>query len=1186
MSDLASLDNVIKKLELLNTLKDYKVIYDELKNVTNAYHFFERVSGKKPWSIQKTWIKRVLKGLSFSIVAPTGVGKTFFGSVMCLYLAKNNKRCYIVLPTTPLVDQVFNRIQPMIENNDDLKAIRVVAYHSNLTKTEKEERVERIKNGDFDILITTTQYLAKNFEYLKAYTFDFIFVDDVDAILKASKNIFRVLSLIGFNDKTIDMAVDLIKAKTRYHKLLISKKGQKDYEVSSVANMIKSLSQSIIQWKRRKKVGQLVVSSATSKPRGKKVLLFRELLGFQIGSIGEGVRKIYDYYLEVDENKYDEELIKLTKGLLGDGGIIFVPKDKGIEEAERVANVLRSIGFSAEAYHAQKKGDILTRFRQKEIDILVGVAIHQGLLVRGIDMPERVKYVIFLDVPHHTISLKTEKIPPISLLFVVKILAEATENKEIKDMLKRMRALLKSLEPASIKLLKDAVLNDKPLQGYLEKVRTQILDISRKCFSLLSQPLIQRQLRMYPYARILHEADGFTIIIPDVDTYIQASGRTSRLYPGGVTTGLSIILTPHINLVSGLRKQLSWRYEQAVIKEYHETEITDLIEKINSERKIVAGILEGKYEGTFVDPVKSALLIVESPNKAKTIANFFGKPTIRPLENIKVYEVSTGDFLLNIVATKGHMFDLVNKTGIHGVERINGRFTPVYGTIKRCSSCGAQFVDGTKCPKCGSTEIKDAKSIVNEIINLAKEVDITFLGLDPDIEGEKIAWDVFNIIAIAYPEVKRMEFHEVSKTAIHNGLHTPRNLDINLVKAQLVRRIEDRWLGYELSRVLWDKFNKTNLSAGRVQSTVLKWIITRYNDWQRTLHYFYKLNLGQISILLDFPEDKTLSDAAKREKELKSTQATVVSVEQNIRTINPLPPYSTDTMLADATRVLKLSADTIMKLAQDLFESGLITYHRTDSTRISTQGFKIAKDYITDTYGSSLYFPRQFGHGGAHECIRPVRPINAKQLVELMREGVISNTKLTPNHLSLYSLIFRRFMASQMTVAEGKYQVAKLQILDKEIRIEGLLELTKEGFTVEYNLHLPLKVKPLNPSQTFSVVKVKKWRSSQTRLYTQAELIKEMKEKGIGRPSTYAVIIQKLFARGYIEEKNGKIRPTLLGTRVGNFLSTHYYDLVSEEKTRNLYEKMNRVETNEADYQEILNDTFNELKEKIPKAFQ
>jgi len=801
-------------------------------------------------------------------------------------------------------------------------------------------------------------------------------------------------------------------------------------------------------------------------------------------------------------------------------------------------------------------------------------------------MPERVKYVIFLDVPHHTIPLKTEKIPPTSLLFVVKILAEATGSKDLKDMLKRMRNLMKSLDPSSIRLLKDAILNDKPLKGYLEKIKKEILEASKNCLSLLNQPLIQRQLRMYPYARVLHEPDGFTIIIPDVDTYIQASGRTSRLYPGGVTTGLSIILTSHINLVSGLRKQLSWRYEQAVIKEYNETEITDLIKKIDSERKIVADILEGKYEGTFVDPVKSALLIVESPNKAKTIANFFGKPTIRPLENVKVYEVSTGDFLLNIVATKGHMFDLVNRAGIHGVEKINGHFIPVYGTIKRCNNCGAQFVEGNKCPKCGSPDIRDAKNVVNEIINLAKEVDITFLGLDPDIEGEKIAWDVFNIIAIAYPEVRRMEFHEVSKTAIHNGLHTPRNLNINLVKAQLVRRIEDRWLGYELSKVLWDKFNKTNLSAGRVQSTVLKWIINRYNDWQKSLHYFYKLNLGQISILLDFPEDKTLSDATKREKILKNTQATVVSVEQSIRTINPLPPYSTDTMLADATHVLKLSADAIMKLAQDLFESGLITYHRTDSTRISTQGFKIAKDYITDTYGTSLYFPRQFGHGGAHECIRPVRPIDAKRLIELMREGVISNAKLTPNHLSLYSLIFRRFMASQMTVAEGKYQVAKLQILDKEILIEGLLELTKEGFTVEYNLHLPPKVKPLNPNQAFSVIDVKKWRSSQTKLYTQAELIKEMKEKGIGRPSTYAVIIQKLFARGYIEEKNGKVRPTLLGTRVGNFLSTHYYDLVSEEKTKTLYEKMNKVETNEVDYQEILNDTFNELKEKIPNAFQ
>ena len=352
---LSGLEKVIEKLDLLHTLKKYKKFYDELKSETSAYSFFEHVSGKKPWSIQKTWIKRILKGLSFSIVAPTGVGKTFFGNVISLYLAKNGKRCYIALPTIPLVNQVYAQMKSMIEKYGELENIRILSYHTNLPKLEKEERLEKLKNGEFDILITTSQYLARSFEILSAFIFDFFFIDDVDAILKASKNILRVLTLIGFDEKAINAGVDLIKAKTQYHKLLVRKRGKTDPEVESVAKQINALSQFIVQWKKNKKLGQLNVSSATSKPRGKKVLLFRELLGFQIGSVGEGVRKIYDYYLEVDESKYDEELIKLTKGILRDGGIIFVPKDKGIEEAERVASVLRSIGFSAEVFTQEKR---------------------------------------------------------------------------------------------------------------------------------------------------------------------------------------------------------------------------------------------------------------------------------------------------------------------------------------------------------------------------------------------------------------------------------------------------------------------------------------------------------------------------------------------------------------------------------------------------------------------------------------------------------------------------------------------------------------------------------------------------------------------------------------------------------------------------------------------------------------
>lgn len=1188
--------------EYERNLNDKKIIFDQLKKenklinfdknvvfkiaqIDESIRFFKKVTNREPWSIQRTWIKRLLKGYSFSIVAPTGVGKTFFGSVMSLYLAKNNKMCYILLPTIPLVDQVSELLNSFIAKCDDLKNIRIITYHSNLSKRVKNENSEQIKQGNFDILITTTHYLATNFEILKQLKFDFVFVDDVDAILKTSKNILRVLMLIGFDKEIIQNAMKLIDAKIKRAKLL-SKRNKNNAEISSIEKMIETLKSKIKLWKNNHHIGQIIVSSATSRPRGKRVYLFKELLGFQIGGISEGIRKIHDFFLIAKEHEYDTILINVLKSYFYDGGLIFIPRDKGISEAERIAKLLRLSGFKAEAYHAEKKESLLKAFRDKELKILVGVAAPQGLLVRGIDMPERVKFAIFLDLPRYIVPLKSDRIPPTLLLHVMKIIGEATGNKEIKEIMQKLVNKIRSIDTNALRLLKNAIISDEPVTGFIEKLKVEFINAAQYCISLLHDSIVQKQLEEYPYAKIICESDGFTIILPDVDTYIQASGRTSRLFPGGVTTGLSVIITQHQNLINGLKRQLGWRYENVNMIQFNDDEIKTLVNEIENERILVAKILAGDLPGEFKDPIKSAVLIVESPNKARTIANFFGKPAVRDFKSMKVYEVSTGDLLLNIVATKGHIFDLVNTVGLHGVEKENNSFIPVYSTIKRCLACGKQFVEGNKCPRCGNDNLTDALDLVRRLMDLITEFDICFLGLDPDVEGEKIAWDVYNIISMGMNNnIKRMEFHEVSKTAISNGLHNPRNINTNLVKAQIVRRIEDRWVGYELSRVLWDKFNKKGLSAGRVQSAVLMWIIDRYHKWIDTLHYYYRLLFNNFSVIVDYPMDKNTTQAIEREKKLKSLELEVLTVEKIQKTIQPLPPYTTDTLLEDATSFLKIPASDVMKLAQTLFECGLITYHRTDSTRVSPQGLKVAKDYILDKYGNELYSPRKFGLGGAHECIRPVKPIDGDKLKDLIHDGIIKNPSLTRKHIMLYDLIFRRFIASQMPPSEIEYQIAKIKIDEKEVTYEGLIDFIKQGFAREYKLHLPKKVVALNKAQKLRVNDVIKWKSSPYKLYTQAEIIREMKEKSIGRPSTYAIIIQKLFERNYIIEDKGKIRPTQLGIQVEEFLRTYYRDLISETRTRALYEKMDMVELNKIDYQKVLHETYDEIVRKVSNAF-
>lgn len=1175
---------IIKYLKENGTLKKYDDHIKLFLRANDVYEFFKKVTGKRLWSAQRTWAKRLLLGYSFSISAPTGVGKTFFGSVISLYLAKRmKKKVYIILPTTPLVIQVAKNILSIIESNKHyLSSIRLISYHHELPKKEREDAISHIESGDFDILVTTAQFLSKNFEILRKNHFDLVFVDDVDAVMKSSKNIDRLLMLIGFTEEIIEKAFTIIDSKIRLARLILQKNNhQSDKRLTQLKDEINKLEKEIEKWKRKNKLGQLVIASATARPKGKRIRLFKELLGFQVGGVGEGVRKIFDAYKTVTQDKYDTLLLELTKKL-GTGGLVFVSKDLGVDEAERIAKLLSDAGFKAEAFHAEKKKTLIDAFASGEIDILVGVAFHHGLLVRGLDLPARVRYAIFYEIPRHIVSLASERITPSSLLAIMGIIADATGDKELEKRRLQLSDKLRRLEPQAFTLLTKAIVNDEPVEGYLKKLKEEILENASYCISLLKNPEISKKVREYPYVKlIMSEDETFTIIYPDVDSYIQASGRTSRLYPGGVTTGLSIIITSDEYLINGLRRQLIWRYEHCDLVPLEELNLDEVIKKIDEDRAKVRAIYEGKEEAEFIDPIKSAILVVESPNKARTISNFFGRPTIRRFDNGLVYEVTSGDFVLNVVATKGHMFDLTveGEQLLCGVENHNGYYIPVYDTIKRCKKCGTQFVlSEKKCPKCGSTDIIDAKDTVMRLQNLAREVDVVFLGADPDVEGEKIAWDTQNIVALLTNDIRRMEFHEVSKFAIDNGLKNPKSIDINLVKAQLVRRIEDRWIGFELSKKLWERFKDNTLSAGRVQSAVLRWIIDRYFKWKETLHYYYRIYTDAFDFVVDFPSVKDKKDAEELRNSLISEKVKVQSIQIEERDIKPLPPYTTDTMLSDATSILKMSAATVMQLAQDLFESGLITYHRTDSTRVSAHGIKVAKDYITDKFGEDEFVARSWGAGGAHECIRPVKPIDPMQLAELIREGIL-NVRLTSQHFQLYGLIFRRFIASQMKEARIMHQKAKVKVRDKTVEIEGMIGFVKnfEGFTKVYTLHLPKQMSKLQEGSELSIKEIRMWLGSPYELYTQAEIVREMRTKGIGRPSTYAVIIKKLFDKKYIHEVNGRIKPTPKGITVGTYLVENYFDLISDERTKALYEKMDKVETNEADYQQILRETYNEI---------
>jgi len=1162
-----SAERIARALEESGNIKDWARVVKLEKKCREAEEKFLRATGFSVWSAQRSWIKRVLKKQSFSIVAPTGMGKSVFGTFASLLMALENKRSYILVPTTTLVTQTLRRIQDFaVRLNAD---VPIVAYHSSMNSREKHTALEKINSGQYSVLITSTQFLAKNFELLSNQRFHFVFVDDVDAFLKASKNVERVLTLIGFPDYILETAWELLNFRTQMARYLLDnqtdKKGGtsgRSEKIEEIIKHIEYLEEKIENFKKTNETGLLVVASATAKAEGDRVRLLRELLGFEIGSGKSSLRNVVDTYVTIEHDILEQLSSIVSK--LGKGGLIFVPVDQGTELAQEIAKHLNQKGVSAGVVVHSEKKDI-ERFEKGELDVLVGVATYYGLLVRGIDLPHIVRYVVFTGVPKFKFNVELERPDILKLMSVLEDLIDLLTGSEEKKA-ERYIEFLKGLASRERIHPKEAL---------------KLEEIANFIFKLFEKPDFIAKLGESKFLSVERNGNRLCVKIPDVRTYIQATGRASRLFVGGVTKGLSVIMLDDEKLLKGLTRHMRWYYPEFNLIPLADVDIGSLMHEIDTDRKRVRDIMESKVTEHTRDLVKSSLFIVESPNKARTIASFFGQPTRRKVGNVLTYEVTAGDKIITIVATGGHVVDLVTNEGYHGVlvTKKDGisRFYPVYDTIKRCRSCGYQFVDAQDplvCPRCGAENIVNSADTLKALIELASEVDEVLIGTDPDIEGEKIAWDVANTLKPYAKTIKRTEFHEVTRHAIIKAINEAREISLPKVEAQLVRRIEDRWIGFGLSQKLWKTFKNNRLSTGRVQTPVLGWIIERYNK-------FLKEKVETVVVFLE----NGVKLSAELEPDFKPTledgEVFVSAVKLEERELQPPTPYITATLLRDASQI-GFPADYAMNLAQDLFETGLITYIRTDSTHVSNVGVEIAKEYISEKHGIEYFFPRKWAGEGTHECIRPTRPIDAIKLQQLLQTKTLTTSqKLSPDHLKLYEMIFRRFIASQMTPTQVLFQEAVLSTKELTFEYKGYLQIIKHGWNLILPLNIP-KVVKLYEGNQIKIASVKRWFSPKYQLFSQGDVVELMKERKIGRPSTYSKIVKVLLERLYVTEtkKRGKLIPTELGVKVYDYVSKKFAQLVSEERTRQLEAEMDLVE-NGADYQAILNEIYLELKNMV-----
>ncbi len=560
----------------------------------------------------------------------------------------------------------------------------------------------------------------------------------------------------------------------------------------------------------------------------------------------------------------------------------------------------------------------------------------------------------------------------------------------------------------------------------------------------------------------------------------------------------------------------------------------------------------------------SKLIIVESPSKIKTVKKTLGSG-------------------YNVMASKGHVRDLPkSKLGID----VEHDFKPQY------------------------INMSDKKDLIKELKEAAANSDGVLLATDPDREGEAISWHLAQILALDMNEANRVAFNEITESGIKAGIAEPHKINLDLVDAQQARRVLDRIVGYKLSPFLWKKV-KSGLSAGRVQSVALRLIVEREREIEKFNSEEYwsvdaKLMSGRKSFsakLFGFADGKKIEVIKSGEeaegivKALENASYTVTELKKGTRSRQPAPPFSTSTLQQEASRKLGFTGQRTMRIAQQLYEgvdihgigaTGLITYMRTDSLRISEEARAAANAFITKRYGESYlppkprYFKTKSGAQDAHEAIRPTA-------VTLTPEQV--KDSLTAEQYKLYKLIWERFIASLMAVCVQNTVNADITAGDYLFKASGY-SVKFDGFTVLYEEGkdddgeeggaLPemkkgdvLKLRELTPNQHFTQPPAR---------YTEPTLIKALDENGIGRPSTYAPIISNILGRDYIEREKKSLKPTNLGIVVSDLMVKYFDKIIDVKFTAGLEKQLDEIGAGNRGWVDTIRDFYSDFEKLYNKA--
>ncbi|NAZ26262.1 MAG: reverse gyrase [Nanoarchaeota archaeon] len=531
-----------KKLSEKGKLKDYSNIYNLYKEVNKFSEFFKKALNSNPWKVQIMWFERLYKNNSFSMIAPTGIGKSTFIIISSIYFSSEyNKKILIILPTRLLVKQ-FNDLFDKFISSLNLN-IKFIAYYGG----NKKEIKEKIKNEDFNILIISNQFLTKNFDILKGKKFDIAFVDDVDSFFKGSKNIEKLFILIGYSEDDINVAKKVIDLKLN---------GKLDFNSDLYKRFLEI---------KNKNHGLIVLSSATGSLRGKRVRLYKELANFTIGTGSSKIRNVIDVYY-IPKKDIKEELLNLLKEL-EDGGLIFVPKERGIEYMKEIYNYLISNNVKVGLIYSKTKTreieSILNDFYEGKINFLISITDPYGILTRGINMPERIKYAIFLGIPKIKINIRNLEKNIMNIIILSNLILpyiSEIEKDRITKILTRLRKNMKKLSSGDLKLISDFLNgNNVELVGYLKSFANDILTLYNILKNYIDRTEILDKLKENPDVSIeVDENKNIYLNIVDLKTYLQASGRTSRLYSGGISKGLSIVFVDDEKLLKSLDMKLRY----------------------------------------------------------------------------------------------------------------------------------------------------------------------------------------------------------------------------------------------------------------------------------------------------------------------------------------------------------------------------------------------------------------------------------------------------------------------------------------------------------------------------------------------------------------------------------------------------------------------------------------------------